>query len=100
MCFQGEVTLESALDWLCLNLPADELPIKFSSGVRAADVDGPYSYHLNSVRTRALSACQSVSTLVKFSLKFKIRLVSPLKRFLIGLYRASVELVLVGAWGV
>ncbi|OAE31756.1 hypothetical protein AXG93_4874s1190 [Marchantia polymorpha subsp. ruderalis] len=36
----GGATLEGALDWLCMNLPPDELPIKFSSGVRAADIEG------------------------------------------------------------
>lgn len=30
---QGNATFEAALDWLCLNLPGNELPLKFSSGV-------------------------------------------------------------------
>lgn len=25
-------TFEAALDWLCLNLPSHELPVKFSTG--------------------------------------------------------------------
>jgi hypothetical protein len=29
---QESATFESALDWLCLNLPGNELPLKFSSG--------------------------------------------------------------------
>ncbi|KAI3408453.1 uncharacterized protein J3R85_020258 [Psidium guajava] len=29
----GSATFEAALDWLCLNLPGNELPLKFSSGV-------------------------------------------------------------------
>ena len=29
---QDSATFESALDWLCFNLPGDELPLKFSSG--------------------------------------------------------------------
>ncbi|KAK3144746.1 hypothetical protein QOZ80_4AG0317290 [Eleusine coracana subsp. coracana] len=36
-------TFESALDWLCFNLPGDELPLKFSSGTNAtsrADAEG------------------------------------------------------------
>ncbi|KAL2644845.1 hypothetical protein R1flu_012432 [Riccia fluitans] len=36
----GEATLEAVLDWLCMNLPADELPIKFSSGIRAEETEG------------------------------------------------------------
>ncbi|KAL3698119.1 hypothetical protein R1sor_012195 [Riccia sorocarpa] len=36
----GEATLEAVLDWLCMNLPADELPIKFSSGIRVAETEG------------------------------------------------------------
>lgn len=30
---KDSATLEAALDWLCLNLPSDELPLKFSSGI-------------------------------------------------------------------
>eukprot|EP00252_Welwitschia_mirabilis_P022645 TRINITY_DN6191_c0_g1_i1.p1 TRINITY_DN6191_c0_g1~~TRINITY_DN6191_c0_g1_i1.p1 ORF type:complete len:1460 (-),score=349.95 TRINITY_DN6191_c0_g1_i1:511-4890(-) len=33
-----EVTLELALDWLCLNVSGDELPSKFSSGVSSFEV--------------------------------------------------------------
>ncbi|XP_065871411.1 DExH-box ATP-dependent RNA helicase DExH7, chloroplastic [Euphorbia lathyris] len=29
---KDNATIESALDWLCLNLPGNELPLKFSSG--------------------------------------------------------------------
>eukprot|EP00850_Spirogloea_muscicola_P015823 SM000124S25955 [mRNA] locus=s124:410023:420711:+ [translate_table: standard] len=34
------ISLEAALDWLCLHLAADELPIKFSAGVTAGSVEG------------------------------------------------------------
>uniref|UniRef100_A0A2C9V5D8 RNA helicase n=1 Tax=Manihot esculenta TaxID=3983 RepID=A0A2C9V5D8_MANES len=30
---KDNATFESALDWLCLNLPGNELPLKFSSGI-------------------------------------------------------------------
>ncbi|XP_057446913.1 DExH-box ATP-dependent RNA helicase DExH7, chloroplastic-like [Lotus japonicus] len=33
-------TFESALDWLCLNLPSDELPLKFSTGASSFDKGG------------------------------------------------------------
>ncbi|GAQ84373.1 helicase domain-containing protein [Klebsormidium nitens] len=33
---QAAVSLESALDWLCLKLPAHELPLKFSRGIRTS----------------------------------------------------------------
>ncbi|XP_004300262.1 PREDICTED: ATP-dependent RNA helicase DHX36 [Fragaria vesca subsp. vesca] len=33
-------TYEAALDWLCLNVPGDELPLKFSSGVSMAANEG------------------------------------------------------------
>ncbi|CAM6089460.1 unnamed protein product [Calypogeia fissa] len=36
----GGATLEAALDWLCMNLPANELPIKFSSGFRVEETEG------------------------------------------------------------
>uniref|UniRef100_A0A7I4CTE9 RNA helicase n=1 Tax=Physcomitrium patens TaxID=3218 RepID=A0A7I4CTE9_PHYPA len=36
----GGATLEAALDWLCLNLPPNELPSKFSSGVQVANPEG------------------------------------------------------------
>ncbi|KAH6558366.1 hypothetical protein KP509_1Z067800 [Ceratopteris richardii] len=36
----GEATLENVLDWLCLNIPGDELPKKFSSGVVDVDMEG------------------------------------------------------------
>eukprot|EP00249_Psilotum_nudum_P011376 c23135_g1_i1 orf=250-4686(-) len=36
----GEISLEDALDWLCLNLPGDELPQKFSSGAGTATDEG------------------------------------------------------------
>lgn len=29
---QDSATFESALDWLCFNVPGEELPLKFSSG--------------------------------------------------------------------
>lgn len=29
---QEGATFEAALDWLCLNLPGNELPLKFASG--------------------------------------------------------------------
>ncbi|KAJ6852893.1 DExH-box ATP-dependent RNA helicase DExH7, chloroplastic-like [Iris pallida] len=32
-----EATFESALDWLCLNCPGSELPLKFSSGVSSSE---------------------------------------------------------------
>lgn len=32
-------TFDGALDWLCLNLPGDELPLKFSSGA-SSHLDG------------------------------------------------------------
>lgn len=31
-CFKDGATLETALDWLCLNLPSHELPVNFSNG--------------------------------------------------------------------
>uniref|UniRef100_A0A0E0P9C1 Probable ATP-dependent RNA helicase spindle-E n=1 Tax=Oryza rufipogon TaxID=4529 RepID=A0A0E0P9C1_ORYRU len=34
-------TFESALDWLCFNLPGDELPLKFSSGTASSSGAGP-----------------------------------------------------------
>jgi hypothetical protein len=37
---QGGATLEAALDWLCLNLPPNELPSKFSSGIQVANPEG------------------------------------------------------------
>uniref|UniRef100_A0A0D9W527 Probable ATP-dependent RNA helicase spindle-E n=1 Tax=Leersia perrieri TaxID=77586 RepID=A0A0D9W527_9ORYZ len=33
-------TFESALDWLCFNLPGDELPLKFSSGTASSSRAG------------------------------------------------------------
>ncbi|KAL5182264.1 DExH-box ATP-dependent RNA helicase DExH7, chloroplastic [Glycine soja] len=33
-------TFESALDWLCLNLPGNELPLKFSTGISHYDQGG------------------------------------------------------------
>eukprot|EP00250_Pteridium_aquilinum_P004082 c14319_g1_i2 orf=171-4673(+) len=36
----GEATLEDVLDWLCLNLPGDELPKKFSSGGKNLEIEG------------------------------------------------------------
>lgn len=36
----GGATLEAALDWLCLNLPPNELPSKFSSGIQVANPEG------------------------------------------------------------
>lgn len=34
------VALETALDWLCLNIPGNELPLKFSSGVSVVEHEG------------------------------------------------------------
>ncbi|KAL5704172.1 RNA helicase [Ranunculus cassubicifolius] len=36
-------TFEDALDWLCLNLPGNELPLKFSSGTSLNDEGGSIS---------------------------------------------------------
>ncbi|KAJ4756658.1 ATP-dependent RNA helicase [Rhynchospora pubera] len=33
-------TFETALDWLCFNLPGSELPLKFSTGVTSSSHDG------------------------------------------------------------
>ena len=33
-CVQGSATLESCLDWLCLNLPPSQLPRKFAGSVK------------------------------------------------------------------
>ncbi len=37
---QDSATFESALDWLCFNLPGDELPLKFSSGTASSSGAG------------------------------------------------------------
>ncbi|XP_056162727.1 DExH-box ATP-dependent RNA helicase DExH7, chloroplastic-like isoform X3 [Syzygium oleosum] len=37
---KGNATFEAALDWLCLNLPGNELPLKFSSGVSSLTSTG------------------------------------------------------------
>lgn len=34
------MALETALDWLCLNIPGNELPLKFSSGVSVVEHEG------------------------------------------------------------
>ncbi|KAG0492302.1 hypothetical protein HPP92_005700 [Vanilla planifolia] len=39
-------TLESALDWLCLNIPGNELPLKFSSGAAPSIAVGDRSVRI------------------------------------------------------
>ncbi|KAH9305426.1 hypothetical protein KI387_009830 [Taxus chinensis] len=41
---QAEPTLEAALDWLCFNIPGNELPLKFSSGVSVAEHEDAERY--------------------------------------------------------
>ncbi|XP_020533292.1 DExH-box ATP-dependent RNA helicase DExH7, chloroplastic isoform X2 [Jatropha curcas] len=40
---KDNATFESALDWLCLNLPGNELPLKFSSGTSLNTNEGSVS---------------------------------------------------------
>ncbi|KAG5525791.1 hypothetical protein RHGRI_032172 [Rhododendron griersonianum] len=37
---QDGASLEAALDWLCLNLPGNELPLKFSTGTSLYTIEG------------------------------------------------------------
>ena len=37
---QDSATFESALDWLCFNLPGDELPLKFASAAASSSRAG------------------------------------------------------------
>lgn len=49
LCFfywdQDNATFESALDWLCLNLPGNELPLKFSSGISLHTNQGMFDFY-------------------------------------------------------
>ncbi|CAI9103779.1 OLC1v1002330C1 [Oldenlandia corymbosa var. corymbosa] len=85
-------TFEGALDWLCLNLPGDELPLKFSGGI-TSHADGeifpmgltfincsyPYQGHVGVVSTARedwvptvdSSRDESKDDIQKFSVKVK-----------------------------
>lgn len=55
MCFclfKDGATLETALDWLCLNLPSHELPVNFSNGASRVPTTGNVVVTLSVIFTR------------------------------------------------
>lgn len=60
-------TFETALDWLCLNLPRNELPLKFSSGI-SLHSDGGGSISVISVEREDWTPSVDASTRIKENL--------------------------------
>ncbi|MBA0823944.1 hypothetical protein Goarm_020637, partial [Gossypium armourianum] len=60
-------TFETALDWLCLNLPRNELPLKFSSGI-SLHSDGGGSISVISVEKEDWTPSVDASTRIKENL--------------------------------
>ncbi|KAK5841973.1 DExH-box ATP-dependent RNA helicase DExH7, chloroplastic [Gossypium arboreum] len=60
-------TFETALDWLCLNLPRNELPLKFSSGI-SLHSDGGGSISVISVEKEDWTPLVDASTRIKENL--------------------------------
>ncbi|XP_010065338.2 DExH-box ATP-dependent RNA helicase DExH7, chloroplastic isoform X1 [Eucalyptus grandis] len=71
---KGNATFEAALDWLCLNLPGNELPLKFSSGVSSLASTGGSVNVLVSAREDWTPSVEPSSRVDEDAAKYSVKL--------------------------